>query len=73
MVPSWAYSFAEFRGWGGGTKQDSQQRQSLETSDAILLSGGTKIQSRALASCGPEIIGISVGNFFSFPCIVIHI
>ena len=42
-------------------------KQSLETSEdkyAILLSSGTKVQSRAQASCGPEIIGISVGNCF---------
>ena len=62
-------SSTELRGWGGGRGIyiDSQQEQSLETSEdkyAILLSGRTKIQSRAQASCGPEIMGISVGNFF---------
>ena len=62
---------------GGGGHQNGIYIDSQHSEDkyAIVLGGRTKVQSRAQASCGPEIIGISVHNFFfffSFPCIVIH-
>ena len=57
---------AEFRGRRGGTQRYIYRlpaRTKSRNKYAILLSGGTKVQSRA---CGSEIIGNSVGNFFSF-------
>ena len=53
------------RNSGGG--HPNGDKESLETSEdkyVVLLNGETKIQSRAQASCGPDLIGISVSNFF---------